>query len=572
MTRAALFAAGLMLPALAAAQTAISREAVMAHAKAYAWHPWRCTAANQTASCSPSYRSIYPVGDFMGLPYDWGGYMSLFEFDQQIGVQFYGAGSYPADGILACTAGLDCSGFVSKCWDVGHYTTSNIATLATTVSPATAMLPGDAVNNAGHHVVLFAYFSTTGEPVFYESAWENVHLNAFEGWSGISGYVPLRRNNITGASAGDPVGTVTNPIVVPSLATPYTDSRNTADSPSDVFDGCGAAPGVPETGPEYVYRVTVTQPGRLTVSVSDDPGVDVDVHLYTALNTNDCIARDDVSFTQAVDCGTYYVVADTWRNAAGTDLVGPYTLNLSFAPSGGSCGAGPATYHVGGQLNTPCNYPGNESLPFCNPTFGSETCIYSTSAGSSFCSKSCTSMADCAAFPGGCCAGIGTGEYYCQPSAWCAGPDAGTPDAGPPPTPPASTPELPTRDRPPTPPASTPEPRRGTAPRRRQPRRRNPRRGIAPRRRQPRRRNPRRGIAGTGCGQPEPGCGCSLRRLAGPPGRRAGCVQARRRLGGRAGGGMRLLLAGGGVLGVACACGVAPTALIACPKLLRRSS
>ena len=106
--------------------SALSREEVMLRAKGFAYHPWTCTAANFTGRCDTGYQSVYWAGDFMGLPYDWGGYMTLFEFDQQIG-QGYGAGSYSSDGVLSCTSGLDCSGYVSQCWGSGHYGTSFFA-------------------------------------------------------------------------------------------------------------------------------------------------------------------------------------------------------------------------------------------------------------------------------------------------------------------------------------------------------------------------------------------------------------------------------------------------------------
>ena len=71
----------------------------------------------------------------------------------------------------------------------------------------------------------------------------------------------------------------------------------------------------------------------LTVAVSDDAGSDIDVHLYSSFNANDCLARNDTMFTQAVDCGTYYIVADTFTNASNKALVGNYHLTVSFTPS-----------------------------------------------------------------------------------------------------------------------------------------------------------------------------------------------------------------------------------------------
>lgn len=70
--------------ASASSSEAITRDEVMVRARAFAYHPWRCEQKNLTASCSSTYESIYAPGDFVGLPYDWGGYYSLFEFDQEI--------------------------------------------------------------------------------------------------------------------------------------------------------------------------------------------------------------------------------------------------------------------------------------------------------------------------------------------------------------------------------------------------------------------------------------------------------------------------------------------------------
>ncbi|HEY3353355.1 MAG TPA: hypothetical protein VGQ83_08915 [Polyangia bacterium] len=419
MRRAALLGAALGLLALAGpAARAIPRDDVLVHARAFAYHPWRCATANLTASCNTSYQSIYTPGDYVGLPYDWGGYMSLFEFDQQI-AQGYGAGSYPADGELDCTAGLDCSGFVSKCWDTGHYGTSTMDQISTVIDQS-AILPGDAFNQAGYHVILYSHTLASGEPIYYESAGANVHITANGGWSHVSGFTPRRFNGITGTTAGTPLGTPDNPIVVGAF--PYTDTRDTRQAASDVLDGCAADPTKRESGPEYVYRVTLTQPGTLTAAVADDVSTDIDVHLYGSMNTSDCIARHDTTLSRALDCGTWYVVADTFVSAGGTAYPGPYTLSLTFTPSGAACGTGtaPPVYTPSGGPGQVCSYPGHEELPECNPNLGADTCIYSSGgAFPSFCSRPCASVADCTAFPGGCCEEISAGELYCMIAAQC---------------------------------------------------------------------------------------------------------------------------------------------------------
>jgi len=410
MKRVVIVAALLLVSAPA---WSITRDQVMTLARAYVHHPWRCTSANTTASCAAGYASVFTPGDYLGVPYDWGGNDTLFGFDQKI-VQGYGAGTRPSDGVLSCTTGVDCSGYVSRCWGettkYGTYTLENISTAIT----QSQLLAGDAMNLAGTHVVLYSHKLPSGEPVWYEAGVFVTEMDTAGGWSKVSGYTPRRYNSITGTTAGNPPGTTTNPIVIGSL--PYSDSRDTTQSASDVFDGCGAAPSKDESGPEYIYKVSFTQPGNLTVSVSCGPGVDIDVHLYGSLSTSDCVARNDKTFTHAVDCGTYYVVADTFKQGAGA-----YTLTASFSPSGGSCGAGPPTYDPPGELGDPCAAFANTPR-YCNPTLGSEICISVTGTSDSFCSRSCQTGADCGAFPGGCCKDIsGKGEYYCLPAAYCGG-------------------------------------------------------------------------------------------------------------------------------------------------------
>jgi MYXO-CTERM domain-containing protein len=429
-------AIALSLLAASGSAAALPRSEVMARAKSFAYHPWSFTSTNATASCSSAYSSVHVPGDYIGLPYDWGGYMTLFDFDQGIAAGL-GAGSYPDDGVLSCTVGLDCSGFVSKCWDISHNTTSSIPSIAPTI-PVGQMLPGDVFNEAGYHVALFSHKLGNGEPVMYEALGYNVHLNATEGWSHVNGYIPRRHPSLTGTTATDPLGTPVNPIVVTGF--PYTDSRDTTQSSSDLLDGCAASPTKAETGREFVYQVTFTKPGKLTATVSDDVGVDIDIHLYTSMSTNDCIARNDTTITMNVDCGTYYLVADTFKGA--TEYPGAYTLVADFVPSGSACGNGPPTYSPSGGLGAPCGYPGDPNLPFCNPNLGADTCLYTSS--DSFCSRPCATDADCAGLTGGCCGDIGGGELYCFEASYCGGttppdpqdpPDAGgdppvDPDAG----------------------------------------------------------------------------------------------------------------------------------------------
>ena len=333
-----------------------------------------------------------------------------------------GAGSYPDDGILDCTVGLDCSGFVSQVWQTGHYTTSSLHEISSSID-AGSLVAGDVLNEAGYHVAMFVDRLGDGSPYMVEALGYNVHYNATGGWAHVDGFIPRRFQNITGASATEPTGTPTKPIAVSSF--PYSDSRNTTSSPSDLLDGCGASPGTNESGREFVYEVVLDQPGRLTATVTDDAGVDIDVHVYTSQNTSDCFARNDSVVAVDLDCGTYLVVADTYRSANG-DQAGAYSIAMTFQPSGAACGAGPEGYAPMGAPGEPCAYPGDESLGFCNPNVGGEVCLYGDDT--SFCSMPCAGESDCAAIEGGCCADLGDGETYCVTADFCGGdpPDPGS--------------------------------------------------------------------------------------------------------------------------------------------------
>ncbi len=414
MKRLALLA---VLVASSSASADISRTEVMDRAKAYVYYPWRATAANETASCVAEYDSAFSTGDYVGVAYDWGGFSSLFNFDQKL-QEGYGAGSPAFGEVYWCTVGVDCSGFVSRAWQTNQkYATATMHQIAGEID-ADDILPGDVFNKASYHVTMHSHFLDNGEPFMYEAVGYNTHVNATGGWSYVSEFLVRRFNSITGTSVATPVGTLNEPILVSSF--PYSDSRNTSESLSDLLDGCGAQAGSNESGPEYVYQVAITEPGQLTVSVTDDAGTDIDVHLYESWNTETCVERHDASFTQQVDCGTYYVVADTFGGDANA---GNFDLTIDFQASGSTvCGEGPAGFDPSGGLGEECAHPGDPDLPFCNPTLGGDVCLYTTGAeATSFCTTACAVDADCGGLEGGCCEDIGNGEHYCLTAGLCEG-------------------------------------------------------------------------------------------------------------------------------------------------------
>ncbi len=408
MRRALLYGL-LLLPALAQAD---DRETVITRARAFAYHPWHCGQQNMRADCSDAYQSSFEVGDHVGLPYDWGGYMSLHNFDRGIS-NGAGAGSYPGDGILDCTVGLDCSGYVSRCWGVGHYTTRSIPDISDPIDVA-EVERGDVFNTEGYHVVLFSHRQPNGLPFLFESIGYGVHPSFDGGWAQVDGYIPRRHERISEGLPRDPLGTAERPIEIEAF--PFNHEGDTSRSPSRVLDHYSAAPETREWGPEVVYHLRLDRPGLINVTVQDEVGVDIDVHLLSAFAGGNCLARGHHGLEMEVGCGEYFIVADSWTNEDRVEFAGAYELSVDFSPGGGPCVLD-EPYDIEGRPGEPCSFPDNRDLPDCNINTGAEECLHDDEG--SFCSMRCEDDSNCRRISGGCCAEINRGERYCLPEDRC---------------------------------------------------------------------------------------------------------------------------------------------------------
>ncbi len=307
----------------------ITRDEVIDAAAEYCYHEWYCDASNQTASCSASWSTDYTVGYHTGLPYDWGGYKTIAEFEADLAAG-YGAGSHASHGILWCTTGVDCSGFVSQVWDTYHNSTSTMSGISTEIS-SSSLERGDALNKPSSHIVLFAHEMNSGQPVVYEASGsgDKVRLNTTSTWTSAAGYTPIRYDDI---ADGTPRGTPSNPIEITSF--PYQTFDATSGAGSDAWDSYSCAPSTDESGPERVYRLQLSVGGELRVAVTDDAGIDIDIHLLNAASSGSCVARDDAFIDQHVSAGTWYIAADTYRSGGGTEYPGAYYLDVDFTADG----------------------------------------------------------------------------------------------------------------------------------------------------------------------------------------------------------------------------------------------
>lgn len=122
-----------------------------------------------------------------------------------------------------------------------------------------------------------------------------------------------------------------NVITVSSL--PFSGTGNTSLSPASLLNSYSCAPVINEAGPEITYIVDVPSDGTLTATISDGTGVDVDVHILSALDAGSCLARGHTQASASVSAGTAYVIVDSWTPSSGNPLSGPYSISIAHTPT-----------------------------------------------------------------------------------------------------------------------------------------------------------------------------------------------------------------------------------------------
>jgi hypothetical protein len=212
----------------------VTRAEVMQTAEAYANHPWQATPANifhgtdahgvrvdtqDVAWWGPG--GWYADGRTnIGLPYCWSGDSTLAEFDAGIragrpaGYHFKKSERRspshrgPADSALP--VGVDCSGFVSRCWRLNQRrSTYDFPGICHRLRSFDDLRPGDAVNKRYDHIILFmGWVDARHEQMWVFEAgdaqkgndpenYERVHKDFYDrAWLEENGFVPLRYDGI----------------------------------------------------------------------------------------------------------------------------------------------------------------------------------------------------------------------------------------------------------------------------------------------------------------------------------------------------------------------------------------
>jgi len=348
----------LLIISAASSLFAIKRSKVIANADAYAMYTWTLSSANISgpSGCMSGVSNRYGSSGtaYSGLPYDWGGYMSISTF--MSGIQNgRRAGSCPTsgacsvNGILSCTVGVDCSGYVSRTFETGYYQTSRMHEITSTLSSPSLLKKGDIFNKAGSHVIMYIYTDqSTGDYYVMESttgSYDKVVFRKYPNKSTLLNSYKLRRLN-TIEDDVNPEGTMDNPAVIESL--PFSHDGNTRNVVSLEINSYSSAENINERGPEFIYTLEVPEDGTLSVKINGDNSyIDNDIHLLSSLDLNaskmaeDTVARDDSEIVKELTSGTYYIVVDSYSGSS-RDYPGRYTLSVNFSPLEGVDSGEPA--------------------------------------------------------------------------------------------------------------------------------------------------------------------------------------------------------------------------------------
>jgi cell wall-associated NlpC family hydrolase len=165
----------------------LTRAQALATAERYVRHAWTATEANTFHGVDEkgvrvdTPDSAFRTGDSrvgwwkpgaqnVGVPYMWGGFDTPESFDAAMRAGKW-AGDISTsekrrlldDAVSARCAGIDCSGFVSRCWRLPRsYSTRELQALCDPVKDFSQLKPGDIFNKFNSHVRLFARWADAG--------------------------------------------------------------------------------------------------------------------------------------------------------------------------------------------------------------------------------------------------------------------------------------------------------------------------------------------------------------------------------------------------------------------------
>ena len=217
-------AAGELVPGDPSAPSQVTPSEAMAIAEKFSKHAWRPYAKNilhgkdnrgvlvNTPDASfkqhPERPGWWVPGEVnRGIPYKWGGFDSAESFETGVG-RGLAAGDVSTSekrrldqaAVSAEAAGVDCSGFVSRCLKLPSvHDTTQLPSICTVLPSAAELRPGDLLNISRRHVLLCAgwvdadrkwiyFYETGGAPDYWKPGLKQAPIDGLLAL----GYQPLR--------------------------------------------------------------------------------------------------------------------------------------------------------------------------------------------------------------------------------------------------------------------------------------------------------------------------------------------------------------------------------------------
>ena len=118
-------------------------------------------------------RYLAGPGEYSSVAYDWAGFDTVEDYNRLMGENSV-AGDITSEGEASCSRGVDCSGFVLRCWGFkkrDDFSTATLPNISTEIS-ILQLLPGDILNLPHAHVILFHKFDNNAARGNGIMAWE----------------------------------------------------------------------------------------------------------------------------------------------------------------------------------------------------------------------------------------------------------------------------------------------------------------------------------------------------------------------------------------------------------------
>ncbi len=140
-----------------------SRDSMISVASGYTGNSKYLNSTNTDGACSGRGKPRYigGPGTYPSVAYDWGGWDTVSAYNGYMDPNTYQAGDINTAGSESCSRGTDCSGFVSRVWDLSSYRRTcsipgwpGLESVSCQLKGTSCLQKGDILNKCEVHVVL----------------------------------------------------------------------------------------------------------------------------------------------------------------------------------------------------------------------------------------------------------------------------------------------------------------------------------------------------------------------------------------------------------------------------------